>query len=52
MVLIVLICLVLLAAFVFLQWLVAKTFEEIASLKGHYEKKYFWFCFSTGAIAW
>jgi hypothetical protein len=30
------------------QYLVAKTFQEIATMKGYSSTKYFWFCFFLG----
>lgn len=33
-------------------WFAAKEFYEIAKMKGHFEKKYFWWCFWIGMIGW
>ena len=30
----------------------AKEFQQIATMKGHPENKYFWCCFWLGAIGW
>ena len=30
----------------------AKEFANIAALKGHTEKKYFWWCFLFGFVGW
>ncbi len=35
-----------------LDWYIAKEFHNIASKKGHAEKKYFWWCFWLGAVGW
>lgn len=41
-----------LALFVLLEWYIAKEFHNIAKMKGHWEKKYFWWCFWLGAVGW
>jgi hypothetical protein len=33
-------------------FLAAQSFQEIAEMKGHTDKKYFWWCFWTGAAGW
>lgn len=35
-----------------IDWLAAEHFYEIAKMKGHPEKKYFWWCFWIGMIGW
>lgn len=30
----------------------AEQFSEIASMKGHLNKKYFWWCFWLGIVGW
>lgn len=41
----ILIPLVVLAVFLTIDWFAAKTMYEIAVMKGHPQKKYFWWCF-------
>lgn len=38
------------AGVVALAYFVGKEFESIAAMKGHCERKYFWWAFLTGAI--
>lgn len=33
-------------------WFAAKEFYKIAVMKGHPNKKYFWWCFWVGMIGW
>ncbi len=33
---------------VLLNWGISSAFEQIAEMKGHPERKYFWWCFCTG----
>lgn len=35
-----------------IDWFAAKQFHEIAKMKGHPQKKYFWWCFWIGMIGW
>ena len=42
----VVIVLVLIAFALLVDWAIAHTFCEIARMKGHNERKYFWWCFS------
>lgn len=37
-----------LAVVLVINWFAAKQFHEIAKMKGHPEKKYFWWCFWFG----
>lgn len=37
---------------IFLLWCIAKQFYEVAQKKGHYDKKYFWFCFLLCVIGY
>ena len=41
-----------LAVILMIDWFAAKQFHEIAKMKGHPEKKYFWWCFWIGMIGW
>lgn len=43
--------LIVIAVFV-ISWFAAKQFQEIADLKGHAGKKYFWWCFWLGPCGW
>lgn len=40
-----LICIVVSIVIIVLYWFVAKEFYKIAKMKGHPQKKYFWWCF-------
>lgn len=46
--LLLIIYLLLLIAALVICWFVAKEFHHIAEMKGHPQKKYFWWCFWTG----
>lgn len=35
-----------------INWFAAKRFDEIAQMKGHPPKKYFWWCFWLGMTGW
>lgn len=39
-----------LAGAIVLAYFIAKEFERIAAMKGHQEKKYFWWTFLLGAV--
>lgn len=40
------------AAFIVLDYFIAKWFFEAAEEKGYHDKKYFWICFWLGAAGW
>jgi hypothetical protein len=40
------------AILLLIDYLVSKTFREIAIMKGHSEIKYFWFCFFLGVAGY
>lgn len=40
------------AAAIWILWLVAKEFYVVAKEKGYYEKKYLWICFLLGVIGY
>jgi hypothetical protein len=40
------------AILLLIDYLVSKTFREIAIMKGHSEIKYFWFCFFLGIVGY
>ena len=40
------------AAFIVLDYFIAKWFFEAAEEKGYHNKKYFWICFLLGAAGW
>ena len=40
------------AAIIYLIYRIAKEFERIAIMKGHTEKRFFWYSFLLGAIGW
>ena len=42
---IVILYLIVLGLLIWLDWYIAKQFEEAAQRKGHTQKKYFWLCF-------
>lgn len=44
--------LLLLAVLIVIEWFSAKQFYAIAKMKGHSDKKYFWWCFWTGILGW
>ena len=44
--------LIILAAVLAIDWFAAKTMYEIAVMKGHPQKKYFWWCFWLGFVGW
>lgn len=44
--------LAIIAGIVVLYWFVGKQFYAIAKMKGHPQKKYFWWCFWAGIIGW
>ena len=44
----ILIGLLVIAAVLFVLWLIAKEFEGVAQAKGYYARKYFWMCFFLG----
>ena len=35
-----------------IDWIIANAFAEAAELKGHDERKYFWFCFLFGLVGY
>jgi hypothetical protein len=35
-----------------IDWIIANAFAEAAELKGHGERKYFWFCFLFGLVGY
>lgn len=47
-----LIAILIIAVVLVLNWFAAKQFQEIVYMKGHYNTKYFWWCFGLGAIGW
>ena len=48
----VIVYLIVLALLIWLDWYIAKQFEEVAQKKGHTQKKYFWLCFLLGAVGY
>ena len=38
--------------FIFVDYLIAKEFNNAAQEKGYYAKKYFWICFLLGAVGY
>ena len=50
--LIILMSLIVLAVAIWIDWYIAKQFEEAAQKKGHTQKKYFWMCFLLGAVGY
>ena len=40
------------AAFIVLDYFIAKWFFEAAEEKGYHDKKYFWICFWLGWVGW
>lgn len=48
----ILISLIILAAIIVIFWFAAKAMYEIAVMKGHTDKKYFWWCFWVPGIGY
>ena len=46
----ILLCILGLAVILFVDYLIAKEFQRIAAMKGHDEKRYFWWTFLTGPL--
>lgn len=44
--------LIVLGLLIWLDWYIAKQFEEVAQKKGHTQKKYFGLCFLLGAVGY
>ena len=44
--------LIVLGLLIWLDWYIAKQFEEVAQKKAHTQKKYFWLCFLLGAVGY
>ena len=44
--------LIALGLLIWLDWYIAKQFEEAAQKKGYTQKKYFWMCFLLGAVGY
>lgn len=44
--------LIILGVAIWVDWILAKQFFEVAQQKGHSENKYFWFCFWLGVIGY
>ena len=49
---IILLYLIVLGLLIWLDWYIAKQFEEVAQKKGHTQKKYFWLCFLLAAVGY
>lgn len=41
-----------LAVILAVNWFTAREFYKIAVMKGHPQKKYFWWCFLVGFVGW
>lgn len=48
----VIVCLLMAAALICLDYFVAKWFFEAAEAKGYHDRKYFWICFWLGVIGY
>ncbi|MBQ3275547.1 MAG: hypothetical protein IJH47_00630 [Oscillospiraceae bacterium] len=51
-VLLVLLALAVVVALIYLVYRIAKEFERIARIKGHTEKRFFWYSFFLGVVGW